>query len=190
MGGQLAPLFLAMILARIVNRTTGMSARPTDTAVVFLATLVVMWICANPLLGLAGAFAFGADAYLVRGVARHRYVAVLLPPVAVGFHLTGLAVLSGYPAPWTVSAMTLATVGMHLLLKFDSDRDLLAVGDISGALLSPQRVHAGVLVVLLTAVTATAGDPGQGRLIWVGLAALGVRLLHSITIGSRARVEF
>ena len=86
--------------------------------------------------------------------------------------------------------MTLATVGILLLLKFDSDRDLLAVGDISGALLSPQRVHAGVLVVLLTAVTATAGDPGQGRLIWVGLAALGVRLLHSITIGSRARVEF
>ena len=57
-------VFLTLFLVRIVNRTVGLPARLSDSAVVLLLVAWAVYSLENPLLGVLGAVAFGFDAVL------------------------------------------------------------------------------------------------------------------------------
>lgn len=172
-GGALAPLFLALILARIVNRTTGLGAYPLDSAVVFAATVIMVWLNANPLFGLAASFAFGVDSVLEPRLDRHRYLALASVGIAVAAHFSGWAELEATPGATTAGLLLFGSLGVIAVLWAKGRRRLTSVGDATGLPLSPQRVNAGLVVVLCTALAAALG--GQGHLVWIVLAVAACR---------------
>lgn len=58
--------FAALFLARIVNRTTGLAARPWDIVMVAGFVLWASWNLGQPLLALVAALAFAFDAWVTR----------------------------------------------------------------------------------------------------------------------------
>ncbi|MCH5373182.1 MAG: hypothetical protein JJ992_04355 [Planctomycetes bacterium] len=188
-GAQLAfgpvsviPLFVALLLARIVNRSTGLLPRVLETP---LLAGFVMWAMVrleDPMIGIAAALAFFLDASLAQP-ARWQLAtgfACFLGSLYFVFQ-DGVAmpVLAGFRGSALI-AVTAIVLGYFLVLILT--RDLLAVGDVSGEPLDPARVRSGMFIVGFLAVTAPvyAGDPGFNPLLMACLA--GVAVSHGLAM--------
>jgi len=148
-------LFTALLLARIVNRSTGLTARPSDSVIV---TALVIWTMVglqNPFAGVAGALAFLLDARLAEPNQR-QWVFASLCLVAVIVHvlLTGSDNLGAtwLPEPhYMIAGVTLLAFLAYSL----SLRTVSSHGDVGGLVLNIERVRGGMLVVwLLTLQTS------------------------------------
>ena len=168
------PLFVALFLTRIVNRTTGTHARWTDSV---LVTVFVMWASAklsDPLLGLAACIAFFLDASLERP-ARFQLLfgmvclaGSMLLVVRDGVGMPALAELEG-PVFWLGTAVLCA----YLFVLFSTSK-LESVGDVSGQPLNTPRVRGGMFVAGLLAAQAPVlgGEAGINPLLWACLAGV------------------
>jgi hypothetical protein len=169
---------LLMLALRIVNRSTGKAAEPTDTLFVAPFFGLVAW-SVSWTLGLVGAAAFALDAGLpgAPGQPRRRYhwgVAVALLAV------TGARLLGGTPGIRLPDAplVFLVITGMALLAGFayPSPR---SVGDVDGAPLVDTRVRSGFLLGVAATVLLTL-DAGVGTgslaVLWCSLGAAAVGL--------------
>jgi hypothetical protein len=174
------PLFVALVLARIVNRSTGLRPRIVETA---LLVGFVCWAMArldDPMIGLAAGLAFFLDASLARP-ARWQlvsgfacFIASLYFVVQDGVAIPALAGLTGM----AFAACVAIVLGFFLVLV--STRDVLAVGDVSGEPLHPLRVRSGMFIVAFLAASAPlyAGDQGFNPLLLACLA--GVTASHGL----------
>ena len=168
------PLFVALFLTRIVNRTTGTHARWTDSV---LVTVFVMWASvtlSDPLLGLAACIAFFLDASLDRP-ARFQLLfgmvclaGSMLLVVRYGVGMPALAELEG-PLFW----LGIAVLCAFLLVLFATSK-LGSVGDASGQPLNTPRVRGGMFVAGLLAAQAPllSGEAGVNPLLWACLAGV------------------
>jgi len=168
------PLFVALLLTRIVNRTTGTHARWTDSV---LVTVFVLWASttlADPLLALAACIAFFLDASLDRPARFQLAFGMLcllgsmLLVVRDGVAMPALAQLDGLLL-W----VGLLALGAFLFVLFTTSK-LTSVGDVSGQPLNTPRVRGGMFVAgLLTAqAPVLAGEGGFNPLLWACLVSV------------------
>jgi hypothetical protein len=168
------PLFVALVLVRVVNRSTGLQPRVADAV---LVTGFMVWATGrlgDPLVGLAAAIAFFLDASLSRP-ARWQlvtgFVCLAVSMVFVmrdGVAMPALAELEDAPF-W----LAIAVLAAYAVVTFTTRR-IVSVGDVSGERLDAARVRGGMFVAGLLAAGAPVlpGERGMNTLIWACL--LGV----------------
>ncbi len=172
---SLLVLFTTLALVRVVNRTTGLAARFTDSIAVLSLTLVTAWLVRSPGLPVAAAVAFGLDAFLEKPIRHQLVFAALALAGAVLVIRFGPAVTARDLSLMASAAVGIVSVGFGIAIA--RTKAVHAVGDTSGVPLSIERVRAGMFVGLLVAVAALA--PGLGglhasALVWATLAGVAV----------------
>ncbi len=170
-------LFLTLFLVRIVNRSTGLAARPWDTIGVVAFAAWATFSLEQPLLGAVGAVAFVFDAVLAAG-RRYQLIAAaacaaasVYAGVRIGFAGVDVSLQPGV-------AIAVPAIFFCYLILVAMTRRVESKGDTSEERLSVSRVRAGMLVGGLVAAQAVlqpidhanGGDP----LLWATL--LGVTL--------------
>lgn len=189
----------ALVLSRVVNRTTGLPATPFDT----LAALgLVAWALtegAGPGPGLAAALAFGLDAALPPAPGRADAVAGSGPEaerttVRHGLAAAGALALAawaalgaaapfvaapepGWAVPSTVGLLVAAVVLVAAARVVLGTRDVRSRGDDTDLPLSAARVRGGIVVVAAVGLGALLqGDAGihAAGLIWAALAGVAL----------------
>ena len=165
-------LFTALALSRIVNRSTGLTARLGDSVIV---TALVIWVMVglqNPLAGVAAALAFLLDARMADPNRRQwLFAALCLTAVVVQVWLMGsdnLGVTLLPEPPYVIAAITL----LAFLLLSLSLRSVSSRGDVGGLVLNPSRVRGGMLVVWLLAVQTGLQGPGALESVMPVLAVM------------------
>ncbi len=167
-------VFVALLLARVVNRSTGLMLRPLDSALVLALTVWAAFSLGQPLLPFVGALAFALDATLADRCRPQWLPAAAC--VAAGVLMTVQAEqplrLGDFDAPGL--AFLAATAVAYGVATWRSGT-LHSVCDVTGVPLAPVRVRAGMLVALLVAAQAVATD-GAAALtastIWASLVAV------------------
>lgn len=170
--------FVALMGARLVNRSTGLAATWADTFAVGLgfaaATWWLSWTC-----GVAGCLALGLDGSLATtGEPRRRHLAVALGLAA----LTTIAALLG-PAEF---GLVEAPDWMHLTWAAAALISVVAIAlhptpssgcDVGGRALLKTRVRGGLAVGLSLAVALVFDaqmNPADPNLVWAGLVATSI----------------
>lgn len=169
-------VFVALFLARVVNRSTGLMLRPLDSVLVFALTVWAAFSLGQPLLVLVGALAFALDAALEEGCRPQWLPAVGCIAVAVLMFVRG-----EYPLrPGSFDAVELAFLVVTAVaygIAIWRSAPLRSICDVTGVPLEPIRVRAGMIVGLLVAVQAVVTD-GAGALtastIWASIVAVPV----------------
>jgi hypothetical protein len=174
-------LFVTMFLVRIVNRSTGLPARLTDSIVVTLLVLVVMYVTGNPFFGVVAALAFAADAVMRAPLPRQWIFAIVC---LAGAGASAVLLDVEIPAPsYTISIVTLLlAIGVAYLVTMWLTRNLRSCGDVIGERLSSQRVRAGMLLALLAATQALVVDESglaHAAITWATLAGVSLTALAS-----------
>lgn len=168
------PLFIAIFLSRIVNRTTGCPPRWFDSISI---TGLVIWASGqlgDPLLALAATIAFYLDASLAKPW-RPQFLfgticlgASMFFVVRDGVAMPALAQLDGLLF-WALIVL----LGAYSLVMFSTAR-LASVGDIDEQPLNVPRVRAGMFVTGLIAAQAPVlqGEETLNPLIWCAMAGV------------------
>ena len=163
-------MFAALFLVRIVNRSTGLAARPWDT---LLVLFFVLWSASSldqPLLALVAALAFATDAMMKDGPRVH-WIAAALSIAAGGWWLVGDSAVLGFGGPLHAPAVVL--LGCATLIVFLEKP--ASVCDASGNRLSAGRVKAGLAIGCLSAAQSLLhGQAWTDNLIWACLVAVPV----------------
>ncbi len=157
-------LFTALALSRIVNRSTGLTARLSDSLIV---TALVIWTMVNlraPLAGMVAALAFLLDARLADPNRRQwPFAAICLAAAVTQVWLTGstsLAVTSLSVTTLAGPPYVIAAVTLFAFFVFGASlRNVSSLGDVGGLALNPSRVRGGMLVVWLLALQAGLQGP-------------------------------
>lgn len=144
--------FATLGLIRIVNRSTGLPARKSDSLVLVLLTLTVIYSTGSPLFGGVAALAFALDGSL-KDPLRHQWVFALVclggMVVYMVDHDTGLG-LPGTPDSlfeW-LSVLFLVIFALGIMLT----RRVRSRGDVNDRPLHLSRVRGGMAVGLLAAL--------------------------------------
>ena len=197
-GAQLAwgpvtviPLFVTLILMRVVNRTPGVPPRWFEAV---LLTGFVTWAMSrlgDPIIGIAAAVAFYLDASLSRPARWQVLTGTVCLTASLYFVLRdGVAM----PA-MSVSGDVYLAVALAVLLSFGiilvRTTDVLAVGDVSRTTLDPARVRGGMFIALFLAASAPLydSDPGINPLLNACIAGVVTsRVLARLRDLSRRRL--
>lgn len=168
------PLFVTLVLMRIVNRSPGMPPRWIEAALLAGFLTWAMSRLGDPIIGIAAAVAFYLDASLSRP-ARWQLLtgtACLLASLYFvlrdGVRMPAMAV-SG-DAWLAIASVVLLSFGFILLRT----REVLAVGDVSRTALDPARVRGGMFIALFLAAAAPVyeGDAGINGLLMACIAGV------------------
>ena len=173
-------LFTALSLSRIVNRSTGLTARPSDSVIVTSLVIWTMVSLQNPLLGVVAALVFSLDARLEEPNRRQwLFAAACLTAVGVQVWLIGsdsLAV-TVLPEPQSVIAAVTLLAFLALSLRL---RTVSSKGDVGGLVLNAWRVRGGMLVVWLLALQTGLQGPGAIEALMPVLAAMAGVVLAAL----------
>jgi hypothetical protein len=152
-------LFTTLGLVRIVNRSTGLIARWTDSVAVTVLVVWCIYATQSPWMGAVAALAFVLDASLVNPL-RHQFLfaALCLGAMVVYVVDHDVAWLSlqtpGSLLQWLAILCTLM-IGLNLyLLKKVHSR-----GDVGGKRLNTDRVRSAIVVALLAMLQALGKMP-------------------------------
>lgn len=155
-------LFVAMLLIRMVNRSTGLPWRPLDT-------LGVLGFCGwaaistqQPLILLIASLAFLLDAVLGEPLRRHYLAAAACLPVFIWMLLGDADLIAGDLTVGDWSLLGAFTLGIVLIVK--KHPEPVSYCDIAPERLDRVRVNAGLIVGWLLAVQAVLTN---GRSAWL-----------------------
>ncbi len=173
-------LFTALALSRIVNRSTGLTARPSDSVIVTALVIWAMVSLENPLTGVVAALAFSLDARMAEPNRRQWPFAAACLAAAVAqvwFVGTDSLAVTFLPEPqYVIAAVTLlAFLALSLSLRSVSSR-----GDLGGLELNASRVRGGMLVVWLLALQAGLQGPGAIEAVMPVLAVMAGVVLTAL----------
>jgi hypothetical protein len=186
----LLPLFWLLMLLRVVNRTTGVPARPLDSLAVLGVAGWLAWQGAETAARIT-ALGLLLDALLPNPLRRHLVLAgVALAGavvVAVARDSAGGEPLS--PAGWAGLA---AVAGLWIVVILTSGR-VVSVGDATGEPLEAMRVQAAQGIALLTGLL-WAAEVGRAwvvelRPLWAALIGVGLWRAGVLVMGRRALRE-
>lgn len=176
-GAGLLLIFTTLLLARLVNRSTGQAAKPGDSVLIAALVMFAIYRLDSPLLGLVGALAFALDATL-REPLRHQSAFAALCMATTVLYLTqhGLP-LSGTLPTLQAAALSVATVAFVLAIV--TTRQIKSRGDVDDRPLSVTRVKAAMLIALLAAAQVLLTGPqfGAGSVLWATLGAVGIAVV-------------
>ena len=174
-------VFATLGLVRIVNRSTGLPARKSDSAILMVLAIVVVYTTGSPLFGLVAGLAFIMDGTL-KGPLRHQWlfglVCAATTVVYVVDHDAGLAQLSAPDSlfQW-LGLLALLVFALNTLVQ----KKVHARGDVNRLRLDVNRVRGGMAIGLL------AGLQGIGRMESV---AIIVAVIAGICVGMAVRKGF
>ena len=178
----LVPLFVAVLLVRIVNRTTGSPPRVFDSISVTGLSIWASGQLGDPLIALAATMAFFLDASLARPARYQLLFGTLCLGASMffilrdGVEMPAMAELEGL-AFWA----SVVVLGAYSIVVFSPQR-LVSAGDIDEQPLNVPRVRAGMFIAGLLAAQAPVfnGEDSMNLLTWCAL--LGV-VLGAVTRG-------
>jgi hypothetical protein len=166
------PLFTAIMLARIINRSVGYPAAWYDSlAVTFLAGWTAYRL-GSPGIALVAAAGFGLDAILP-APSRFQWLFAML--CLVGTVLLVLAGAEPVPGAGAVPILPIMAAAILYPLVIALTRQVRAVADRGGQPLSVSRVKGAMALVWMMGLEgALAGEPGLMRslLIWAVITGL------------------
>jgi len=149
--GILIP-FVTLGLVRIVNRSTGLAARQSDSVVLMVLSIVAIYVTESPFFGCVAALAFILDGTLKNPLRRQWVYGLVCFGATVVYlvdHDIGLGQISAPDSlfEW-LSVLFLLIFGLNILLM----RGVSSVGDVSGHPLDVNRVRGGMAVGLCAAL--------------------------------------
>lgn len=170
----LLPAVVALMVARLVARTTGAPATVLDATVVALIGLFAAWRFESPLLAWVVALALVLDAVLRPGLPRQWVFAGLAAGGGAVMWLTGAAGDLTPEQPDLVPRVAVSIAGVATLAMAVATKRVRSVGDAGGESLSVVRVRAAQVLALLAAVAAAAGTGSveAGAVVWACLLAV------------------
>lgn len=175
---SLLPLFAALLLVRIVNRSTGLAPRPLDSLLVLAMALWTARSMQQPLLAGVAALAFALDATLPGGRRLQLLPAVICAAAFVVFGMRENLSL-GLPASGPVAALAIVCTGALFLALITATSRVRSHGDVGPPdsagpqPLSLPRVRAGMAIGLLAAIQPLLAEGARQRLdvvLWACLA--------------------
>jgi hypothetical protein len=172
----LLPLFLLLLMLRMVNRTTGLVPTVLDSLGALALAGALLWE-GQWVYGLAAATAFASDAALEPGHRRQWLFAALaaLLTLAGGFWRGGFTSEAGFAWAPALIGLALALAGLPLIQVSRRPR---STADATGEALRPARVQAAARLGLVTgfAVALVGGWAGLIGLSPLWAASLGASL--------------
>jgi len=141
---------VALLLVRIVNRSTGLPARPFDTLAILGLCIWAAIDREQSLILLLAAVAFSLDAALVDPLRRHFLAAGVCAAVFAGLLVNGTATTVSDLATRDWLLLLLASGAIALIMS--GNREPVSPCDVSSRRLDGARVNAGLALGLLIAV--------------------------------------
>ena len=178
---SLLTLFVALFLARIVNRTVGLPARVSDSIAVVLLVFWAVYDLSDPWLAVVAAIAFCFDAVLPE---THRPQLVFAAICLAGFWFSksqpelNTAVVSSL-VPRLQAAVSVVTIAF--IITIARTQRIGSLADATAKALEPARVQAGMLLALLVALQSLMlGAEGvqSAALVWASLAGTSIGSLR------------
>ena len=179
-------VYTTLFLVRIVNRSSGLVARKTDSFMVMALSIGVIYTFQSPLFGVVAALAFMLDGSL-REPLRHQWVFGLICLGATVVYMVDHEFgLTQFSVPDTLFEW----FSLLLLLIFALDTLLLkkvrSKGDVNARLLDVGRVRGGMAVGFLAALTGI----GQSQVVVIVVATIaGLVVGMAIRKGFKAPVK-
>jgi len=168
-------------LVRIVNRSTGLAARKTDSVVLMVLSIVVIYATGSPLFGAVAALAFILDGSL-RDPLRHQWVFGL---VCLGATIVYMVDHDISPGQVRVPDSLFEWLSLAFLLMFALNilltRKVHSKGDVGHRRLDVKRVRGGMAVGLFAALQGINELPE---------VAVVVAVIAGICIGMAFRKRF
>lgn len=171
----LLALFLELLLLRIVNRSSGVSSKTSDSFAVFLLS---SWLSLGEswIFGLFTALVFFLDAVLPVPSRQNRIFGLAVLMVSTFAFLQGAGEEGTFPG--MQSGLFILITALLFIPTVLSSREIKSTGDRTGIPLDPRRVRAAQLIALLSSslFTALRGWAGVESLMPLWGAILGVSL--------------
>lgn len=185
---EILPLIFWLIgCMRLLNRTSGLAAKPTDILVLIAFTAWLVWWF-SPLFGLLAAFMLWQESRLPDGLKNRAVVAFLI------FFMTAAYVIAWgkwqLPAVNTVWATAiLLAITLFFIPVILNSYEIHAVGDATGVLLTPARVQTGQFFALATGLVTASWLGTAGIILLLALwAAILAVAGHYLTRRSRVHL--
>jgi len=177
------PLFVALFVARVANRSTGLALRPWDTATVVGLLAYASFSGNNKLLLLGGAVAFVGDAWLDANRPLHMTFGGLCLGIA------GWTLVTDFPdLILTAETGLVIGIGVALLVNQLLHGVPTSVCDALGRPLSLVRIHLAVASVWLVALAYNLrGIAWTDSLLWAVLAAIPISTLATRLFGRSSK---
>ena len=173
--------FATLGLVRIVNRSTGLAARKTDSVLLMILAIVTLYTTESPLFGAVAALAFILDGSL-KDPLRHQWIFGL---VCLGATVVYMVDHDISPGQIRVPDSLFEWLSLAFLLIFALNilltRKVCSTGDVSHRRLDVKRVRGGMAVGMLAAL--------QGINELRGVAVI-VAVIAGICIGMAFRKRF
>lgn len=155
-------LFVAVLLVRLVNRSTGLPWRPLDTLGVLGFCIWAAVSTQQPLILIVTSVAFTLDAKLKEPLRRHYFAAAACIPVFVWMLLGDTELIAN-----DLAVLDWGLIGLFagsIVLVATLSPEPVSYRDVSPDRLDRVRVNAGLIVGLSLAVQAVLTD---GRSAWL-----------------------
>lgn len=145
-------VYTTLILVRLVNRSSGLTAKTSDSLVALGLVLIVMYATDSPFIGVVAAVAFFLDGSL-KNPHRQQWIFGLVCLAATVVYMVDHDVgFSALAAPDSLAEWLAVLVLLIFALNILLLRRVRAQGDAYGKALDAGRVRGGMLVGLLAAV--------------------------------------
>ncbi len=145
-------VFATLGLVRLVNRTTGLTARKSDSIVLTLLSIVVIYTTGSPLFGAVAALAFILDGTL-KDPLRHQWLYALICLGATVVYMVDHAISLGHlRAPDSLFEWLAVLFLLIFALYMALTRSVHSSGDVGGRPLDVNRVRGGMTVGLCAAL--------------------------------------
>lgn len=172
----LLPLLWVLVMARIVNRTSGVPGRLLDSLSLLTFGGWLTWQ-GNWIYGLATSVAFLLDSQLAAPLQRQLWFAglALIVTVVASLQYGDWTGPGGLPLPVLLALLLGSALFLLVIVR---TRVLRSVGDVTGEPLDPGRVRATQGLVLISALQVAwwAGTAGVVALLSLWAAILGTAL--------------
>lgn len=175
---------LALLLLRLVARTTGLTPRPADTITVVGLGLALGLVRDLNLL-LVTAVGLALDGWLHPEHENHKYAAVGLALAGAVAQLAPLATQETVEPLGVAAWAGLGALAVLFLALVARRWQVEAPADRTGEPLTPERVHAGQGLGVLLAVGIALGEGERGlralSVLWAAIA--GIAIFHAVRVG-------
>ena len=155
-------LFVALVLARMVNRSTGLRWRPLDTLGALGFCTWAAFGMQQPLILLVASLAFTLDAALDRPLRRHLLAAAVCLPLFAWVWMDATRLVASDLTVWDWSLVGAFALGIGLAVR--TNPEPVSYCDVSPDRLNRTRMNAGLVVGSLVAVQALLTG---GRAAWL-----------------------
>lgn len=177
-------LLLEILLIRMLNRSTGLPAKPSDSVIILLLS---GWISVQYgfIFSLLTALVFFLDSFLPEANRQNRIfgvIASLLTLILAAFSFlteTGKGEIH-LNTEFTKLNLFMLAAGVLFILKILNSRKIMSRGDLTGIPMNPVRVQTAQLIALLSAVIYAVLEEWEGFESFLPLwaAILGVSFYY------------